>query len=237
MPDIKLIERTHIADATIALTFEKPIGFSYRAGQAVDLAMPLLSEPDTEGNMRTLSLVSSPEEKVLTVATRLRDTPVKRALATLPYGEAVSIGAPYGRLSLPDEPEGHMVFVAGGIGITPFVSMLRHVRETAARHVITLFYSNRTPREAAFLTELQELATTLPTVTLVAIMTRPQPEVAWSGEQSRISGDLLNRYLGSLTGHRFFVAGPTGLVQAVRADLQDKGVPRAQIQFEQFAGY
>lgn len=237
MPTTRLIQRTHIADATVALTFEKPMGFSYSAGQAVDLVVPTLPESGAGENMRTLSLVSSPDEKVLTVATRLRDTPVKRALASLPYGEAVSIGAPYGRLSLPDEPLGHTVFVAGGIGITPFVSMLRHIRKTGARHVITLFYSNRTPGEAAFLMELQALTQSLPTVTFVAIMTRPQPEVAWSGEQSRVSGELLGRYLGSLTGLRFLVAGPTGLVQAVRTDLQAMGVPRSQIQFEQFAGY
>jgi ferredoxin-NADP reductase len=125
------------------------------------------------------------------------------------------------------------VFLAGGIGITPFRSML--LDATRGRHPpITLFFSNDHEREAAFLGELQRLERALSDFRLVATMTE-QP--GWPGEQGRINGPMLRRTVGELKGPVYYVAGPPKMVRDLRRKLVDAEVPKKSIRVEEFTGY
>jgi ferredoxin-NADP reductase len=117
---VTLQDRRQVAERTMAFQFEKPDGFTFTAGQSLDMTLMNPSETDREGNGRTFSIASAPDEGLLLVATRMRDTAFKRVLGTLPIGSQVKIEGPFGNLVLHHDQARAGVFLAGGIGITPF---------------------------------------------------------------------------------------------------------------------
>jgi ferredoxin-NADP reductase len=172
---------------------------------------------------------------VLGLCTRLRDSAFKRSLAELPVGAEVEVEQPKGDFVLPDATDVPYVFVAGGIGITVFRSMLRFIAEEGLEHRVTLVYSNRDRESTAFLDELSELDRTHENVDLVLTMT-DDPE--WDGETRRIGPELLRAYLGDELGaYRYLLAGPPGMVEGVTAELREAGIPDDRIRPERFSGY
>src|SRR5499433_1852047 len=151
-----LRKREQIAEGTIAFHFEKPAGFEFRAGQFLDWTLINPLETDAEGNTRAFSNVSAPFESDV-IATRMRDTAFKRVLRSMPLGTEVKIDGPSGSFTLHKNSAKPAVFLAGGIGITPFHSILRHAAHERLPHQLYLFYSNRRPEDAPFLDTLGNL--------------------------------------------------------------------------------
>src|SRR5579859_1130270 len=123
--------------------FEKPMGWTFKAGQYLDMTLLDPSETDSEGNVRSFSIASAPHEDTLMVATRMRDTAFKRVLRTMPLGTAVKIEGPSGDLILQNDFTRTAAFLAGGIGITPFRSIVHWAAKDKLSNRIVLFYSNR----------------------------------------------------------------------------------------------
>jgi len=121
---ITLTERRLVAEGTMAFYFDKPTQFAFTPGQFVDLTLPQPSETDAAGYTRAFSIASAPQESTLMVATRLRDTAFKRELQRMPLGSTVRMEGPFGKLVLHADQTRPAVFLAGGIGITPFRSMV-----------------------------------------------------------------------------------------------------------------
>jgi ferredoxin-NADP reductase len=140
---VKLKDRRQVAERTMAFQFEKPEGFTFKAGQSIDMTLINPSETDREGNGRAFSIASAPDEGLLLVATRMRDTAFKRVLGTMPIGSQVKIEGPFGNLVLHNNQARAGVFLAGGIGITPFRSILLRAAKEHLSHRLFLFYSNR----------------------------------------------------------------------------------------------
>jgi ferredoxin-NADP reductase len=150
----RLAEREQIAEATYAFRFdlgEQP--FSYKPGQTVDLIQRDPRYTDELGNRRTFSIADAPANEQLLVATRNRGSAFKRSLLEAPIGVAVDLEGPYGSFTLPQSPS-DIYLLAGGIGITPFRSIVEDSMERSLDHTLTLIHSNRTPEEAPFLEEL-----------------------------------------------------------------------------------
>src|SRR5579864_1130387 len=120
----KLVSRHEVAERTIAFRFEKPSNWTFKAGQFLDMTLLDPSETDAEGNTRTFSIASAPQEETLMVATRMRNSAFKRVLSTMPSGSRVKIEGPSGSLTLHNDVKRTAVFLAGGIGITPFRSIV-----------------------------------------------------------------------------------------------------------------
>jgi ferredoxin-NADP reductase len=151
----KLMRREEVAEGTMAFHFEKPSGFNYKAGQSADVTLANPPETDAEGNTRTFSIASSPFENELVFTTRMRDTAFKRSLKKVPLATEVKIGSAAGSFTLHENPAKPAVFLTGGIGITPFLSIVRQANHDRLPHNLYLFYSNRRPEDAAFLDTLQ----------------------------------------------------------------------------------
>ena len=154
---VKLLSRHEVAEGTMAFRFDRPANWTFKAGQYLGMTILDPPETDSEGNVRSFSIASGPHEETLMVATRMRDTAFKLVLRTMPLGTAVKIEGPSGDLTLPDSFGRASVFLAGGIGITPFRSMICLAAAERLQHHIFLFYSNRRPEDAPFLDELQSL--------------------------------------------------------------------------------
>jgi len=138
----------------MAFYFEKPEGFSYKAGQFADYTLINPSETDAEGDTRGFSLASAPYEDDLALATRMRDTAFKRVLRTMELGTELTLDAPYGSFTLHNNTKIPAVFLTGGIGVTPVRSIVLQALHDKRPHRIFVFYSNRRPEDAAFLEEL-----------------------------------------------------------------------------------
>src|SRR4029453_16457719 len=124
-------EKREVAKGTLLVTFDlqgKEVDF--KPGQYFFVTLPDVGHQDEKGLRRHISVVTSPTEKgALGLATRMRDTAFKRTLADLEVGSEVDVEPPKGKFTLPDDTSRPLVFVAGGIGITVFRSMLRYIAE------------------------------------------------------------------------------------------------------------
>jgi len=234
----KLLNRTDVADGTMAFHFEKPPGFLFTPGQSVDLTLLNPPETDSEGNVRTFSIASAPFEDQLMFATRMRDTAFKRSLKKAPLGSVVKMDSAMGSFTLHKNFAKPAVFLAGGIGITPFSSIVRQTDHDRAAHKLYLFYSNRRPEDAPFIEVLQNLEKTNPKFSFIAIMTDvPRSKKTWNGETGRINRDMLSKYLDDLRGPIYYIAGPPAMVGGMRKMLVESGVDEDDIRTDEFAGY
>ena len=236
--DVPLTRHEVVAEDTMAFHFAKPAEFQFRAGQSVDITLLDPPETDAEGNTRAFSIASAPFDGDLMIATRMRDTAFKRVLRNAPPGLQVKIEGPSGSFVLHRKAEKPAVFLAGGIGITPFSSIIRQAAHDKAPHRLYLFYSNRRPEDAAFLDALSEAPQQNPNFQLIATMTEMgKSHRAWSGETGFINGEMLGRHLPSLQGPIYYLAGPPAMVAAMRRMLIDAGVDEDDIRAEEFSGY
>lgn len=233
----RLRSREEIAAGTMAFRFEKPPGFAFKAGQAVDVVLPGTG-PDGQPLRHTFSPASAPFEDRLEIATRMRASDYKRALAALPLGAAVAIEGPSGSLTLHNDRSRAAVLIAGGIGITPFMSMLRQAARDREPRRIALLYSNRRPEDAAYLDELLHLARSDERLRLVATMTQvPQSARPWHGPARPIDAAMVAAAAEGLPAPIYYVAGSPAMVDAMRGLLNEAGIDDDDIRSEDFYGY
>jgi ferredoxin-NADP reductase len=230
-------EKQEIAKGTLFVTFDL-LGeqVDFQPGQYFFVTLPDLGYQDERGLRRHITVVTSPNDKgVLGLATRLRDTAFKKTLQEVPVEAEVEVEPPKGKFVLPEDTSRPLVFIAGGIGITVFRSMLLYIREEGLPYRVTLIYSNRDRESTAFLEELEELDRELPDFRLVLTMT-DDPE--WSGETRRIDATFCKEHVeGDLNQYTFMVAGPPAMAEGVQAELAEAGVDEANVTADSFSGY
>ena len=233
----RIKEKQEVAKETLLVTFDL-LGeeVAFRAGQYFFVTLPDIGHQDERGLRRHITVVTSPNERgVLGFATRMRDSAFKRLLRELPVGTEVDVEPPKGKFALPEDPSRPLVFVAGGIGITVFRSMLRYIREERLPYRVTLIYSNRDRESTAFLDELRELDQELPSLRLILTMTQ---DPGWDGESRRIDARFFTEYLGDdVNEYTFLVAGPPAMTEAMQRALAEAGVDDENVIAERFSGY
>jgi ferredoxin-NADP reductase len=233
----RIKEKREVAKGTLLVIFDL-------LGEAVDFRpgqyfwVELLDPPydDEKGPRRHISAVTSPTERgILGLCTRLRDSAFKRSLVELPIGTEVEVEQPKGDFALPEDTDPHYAFIAGGIGITVFRSMLRYIDDTGEPYEVTLVYSNRDRESTAFLNELEALDARADWFRLVATMTQDSD---WGGETRRIDAGMLTDVLGGdLGSYAFVVAGPPAMTEGVVETLKGAGIPEERILSDRFSGY
>lgn len=222
----------------MAFFFSKPPGFRHQAGQSLLLTLVDPPQTDGEGDSRTFTIASAPHEPELMIATRMRDTAFKRVLKTAPIGTAAGIDGPAGEMVLHDDASRAAVFLAGGIGITPFLAMARHAAKQRLSHRLYLFYANRRPEDAAFLAELQRLEELNANFRLIAVMAEPPKSAQpWPGETGFIRRELLERHLSDLASPMYYFAGPPPMTMAMLEMLEHIGIAESAMRYEEFYGY
>ncbi|MCC7496619.1 MAG: FAD-dependent oxidoreductase [Bryobacterales bacterium] len=236
---VALESRHEVAVRTMAFEITRPPGFQFKAGQTADLTWVNPPETDAEGNTRTFSIASAPHEARLMFATRLRDTAFKRILEKTAIGTPLRMEGPFGNLTLHNNVQRPAVLIAGGIGITPFRSIIRRAAYEKLAHRILLFYANTKAENAAFLDELTTIAKEYPNFSFIPTLDQAPP--AWHGETGRISAEMISRHLKTAvpTGSApvYYIAGPPAMSVGLRDVLNKAGIDDDDIRSEEFAGY
>ncbi|MBL8019971.1 MAG: 2Fe-2S iron-sulfur cluster binding domain-containing protein [Leptospirales bacterium] len=234
---LPLLHKTRIADDTMAFWFDTSLNdFPFTPGQFVDITLPEMENIPGQ-SVRTFSVASSPlRSDSIIIASRIRNSPFKQALANLQEGAPVFISPPLGQFSLHEDATIPAVFIAGGMGITPFRAMIEWLLAERPTQKVYLFYSNRTPGLTAFLDELELWASESPNFKLIATITE-RDHSDWKYETGRIDKVLIRRNIPENEHPIYYVAGPSRMVHSVREMLLQLGVFDHDIKSEEFLGY
>ena len=234
-----LSERKQVAEATMSFRFELAVQiFTFQPDQFIRDELPNPPHPDPKGNARSFSIASASSDPFLLIASRMTGSAFKTSLAEVPLGTPVSISGPAGSFSLDPNSHSPVALFAGGIGITPFRSMLQHARTQSAGRSLTLIYANRCPEQAAFLEELEAWTKDNANLRLLATMTQPEKSTKpWSGPAGYVDVSFVRRYLPELPPGGCYVAGPPRFVTGVAQTLREAGVAGEQVWTDEFTGY
>jgi len=224
-----LIDKKVEAENITSLFFEPADGegFDFIAGQYVSVALPSIS-----GRSKCYTISSSPSEKPVCLTVK-KQGEFSSALIDSKVGDKLFFNGPFGRF-YPGENCEDIVFIAGGIGVTPFFSVIKEKINSRSKPKMSLLYSNKTISDIAFFDELNKLTKNKGIETLVYFLTQERSEQPLVREYSRINKESLKKYLGSLGGKNYYLCGSIQFVNAIWKDLKDSGVPEENIFTESF---
>lgn len=223
----RLIAREMIAENTLALTIERPGDFTFEAGQNTTISLPGKHADD----LREFTMASAPHEKDLMIAMRIRNSEFKNACYALRPGDAISVRTAAGSLwQQTAEPQ---VWLSGGIGITPFRSIIRHLRHLGAPISVTHIHSDHSRGTAPFLTEFEAYASENNGFEFRTTMTQES-----TGDlQGRISAEMIASVTPGYRASRFFIVGTDAFTGAMHEALARLGISGADVHPERFDGY
>lgn len=216
-------------------------GLDYRPGQYITVRLEGIEDP--RGPQRPFTLSSSPTEKgQISITSEMTGSPFKEALQKIAaqgnnIEEQLKIRGPMGDFTL--DMERPALMIAGGIGITPFRSMIRYVRDQGADLPIVLLYSNSTLSDITFRDELDAAAGDSDALTVVHTLTRSaESGNGWSGRTGRIDSEVIAEAAGPLEKPVYYVCGPPDMVTAMTGIVQDElDVAESDLRAEKFTGY
>lgn len=216
----------------------KAFAFDFLPGQYIRMILPN-ENPDDRGTSRFFTIAASPFNKdFLIVTTRIGRSTFKQQLAKLTEGQEVQFWGPIGRFVLQEDAQNSLVFLAGGIGITPFYSMISYAAEKKLSIPLTLFVSFSVPEEIIYYEELTRIAQNSSSIQIVYTVTHAdESSVTWSGERGRISEDLLKKYIPNIQTSTYYITGPGPMVDGTKEMLTALHIPEEQILIEKFPGY
>ena len=220
---------------TIALS--PPAGvarFDFIPGQFHFLTFRRAGHLPVEEHHWTIS--SSPTEAGVLRSTIKESGDFTSTIGETKPGDTALVYGPFGRFSYVLHPEERdLVFVAGGIGITPLIGMLRHMRDTRAERTVILFYGNTSEQDIAFRNELAEMERAgVASLKVVHILSKASD--SWRGERGRLDKDIVAKFCGPLRADRaFYICAPSEVMDQTIPILRRGGVPPGRIHFERFS--
>ena len=231
------LKKEEIARETFTFHFEKPASFDFIPGQYVKIAL-LLEHPDNRGGIRLFSMSSSPTEPEIVITNKKRESAFKQKLISLEPGVQIPMSGPFGVFTLKKEETAPRVFIAGGIGITPFRSMIKYAADTGLSSQITLFTSFHVPEEIVFQNELRDIAKNHQWFTFVETVSHPQgSSTPWSGHTGRIDEEFIRTNVQNISQAIFYICGPPLMVESLTKTVLALGINTSQLRVERFTGY
>ncbi len=222
-----ILSRTIVANDTMEIVFDTSANpLTFIAGQYITVTVHGLEVLDMREQFRDFSIASSPDHaEKISILFRLSQGRFKQALITAPLGTQVTISGPKGIFTLPSSADKPIIFIAGGIGITPFLGMVRDP-QTNGIYTVVLFYYNKSKNEAAYLEELNTASLQNDIFSFYPIY-------------GIFNGSEIKKYLAEHTGSNFlfYIAGPPKMVALAQRFLIEEGIQDKNIKTEEFSGY
>lgn len=214
-----------VALKTHEVTLRLDAPFFFEAGQSIELCINPTTSVDKRDDCRNFSIVSTPSDKnLLTVVLRDTNSVYERSLLGLPIGSKVVVTGPFGNLSLPQDTSKEVVFIAGGVGIAPFMSMAQLSLEKNLKTPITLLYANTNTKQALYIKELENIA-------------QKNSNFQLKLKDGDIDTSFIRDVVENTTGKKWCVAGSPAFVLSVLYQLREIGIHETDILFEEMSGY
>ena len=234
---LTLKEKKKIGDGVYEFIFtpNRPF-FNFKPGQYLEWTLPH-APSDTRGNRRYFTIASSPTEREVHLGVKVYEpsSTFKKALLALPVGGTLSAGSLAGDFTLPTDTKKKLVFIAGGIGVTPFRAMAQHMVDAGERRDAVLFYSNKTSAEVAY-GEVFARANSFGLKTVYAI-TNEKISLEPGVHAGFIDAALIAHEVPDFKERIFYLSGPRGMVDAFKKTLRGMGVSRFNIKSDYFPGF
>jgi ferredoxin-NADP reductase/nitrite reductase/ring-hydroxylating ferredoxin subunit len=201
---------------------------------------------DPKGPIRHFTISSSPTENFIMFSTRIRESPYKKRLSTLEEGSRVNVRGPEGQFILHEDYSKPAVFLSGGIGVTPFRSMIKYATDKQLPLKIVMFDSNRNRENILFNKEFDEWTKINKNLKIIYTISEDEQQPSsstandWKGEYGRIDKAMILKYLDTniLDNSIFYICGPPSMLKAMESLLQDNlEIPKERIKVEEFTGY
>lgn len=231
---VRFLEKIERAPSVVSFRFAPQEKINFLPGQHLQL----MFDPERRGNRilnHLLSFSSSPTRDYVEVTKKLSESEFSRKLTDLRPGDEVVLRGPMGKCVFRDEYRA-VVFLIGGIGITPVISMIEYIVETHLDTEVTLFYSNRYEEEIAFRKELLSWQSERSNIRFLCLITREQPRDR-SCASGRISREIVEREVRDTQVPIFFSFGPPAMVDTMKTLCEEIGCRKEHINTESFAGY
>lgn len=211
--------------------FARPKDLMYKAGQYMFVTI----KSDDKEIMHPFSISSSPtEEGYIEFTKKFTTHEYSLALKEVKPGDWARIDAPHGKFTFEGEHP-KIALLTGGIGITPFRSIIKNFADKQLDSNIVLFYGARQPNQIVFRDELEKLQSQNENLKLVFVVNEPDKD--WKGSVGNITDDLVKKEAPDFKERIFYACGPPGMVQAMIKLMKDLGLPESQLKLESFAGY
>ncbi|HUQ85523.1 MAG TPA: hypothetical protein VM077_04320 [Candidatus Limnocylindrales bacterium] len=235
---LKLSETKKLASDIYGYSFisnQKP---SFAAGQYLEWTLPHKT-PDTRGNRRYFTIASSPTEEKLQIGVKIseKSSSFKSSLLQLKEGTILSAGSLSGDFMLPVDPNEKLVFIAGGIGITPFRSMIKYLLDSNEKRDITLFYASPAPSDFVYQDIFENAKNKFILKTIYVITKTENAPANWTGKTGRINEEMIKSEIRDFKERKFYMSGPNSMVQAYKELLATLGIPKNKIVTDYFPGF
>lgn len=237
----KLTDKKDEASGTKSFFFEPEEKIDWLPGQYFYITLPKLTHEDPRGNTRHVTNSASPTEgNLVRITTRVRkESGFKQSLDELPIGSEIEGKGPNGIFTIDEKAIGSHIFLAGGIGITPFRSIIKYALDKNLGLNMNLVYSNSLPEEIAFRKELENWTSNQNFKLYMTISKPEESKEKWDGLTGRIDENLINKLFAKqdLQKSIFWVSGPPTFVDAMEEMLGKMRIPVDNIRTEKFTGY
>lgn len=235
---LHLQEKKQIAKDCYEFIFTPKGNFLYTPGQYMEWTVPHKTV-DSRGNRRYFTVASSPTEDTLRLGIKVipNGSSYKKALVAVNEQSVILAGQLAGDFTLSKDTKKKLVFLAGGIGITPFRSMIKYLVDTNEKRDIVLFYSNKTADEIVYQDVFAEAAQKLHIKTIYTITDKDQIPKDWKGEEGRVSAEMIQKYVPDFKDRMYYLSGPHVMVTAYQDILKTLGIPSSHIITDYFPGF
>lgn len=235
---LTLREKVRVAADVFDFRFTPDRRLSFRPGQYLEWTLDH-DRPDARGNRRSFTIASSPTEEDITMGVKFYPNPsnYKRKLLAFQPGDTIVASQLSGEFVLPADPSRKLVFIAGGIGITPFRSMVRFLLDRNERRPIILLYSNRTPADIAYREVFDAAAAKLNIGTVYTLTDAAAAPPGWGGRTGRIDAAMIREEVPDFAERLFYVSGTHAMVSGMADVLRRMGVPRSHVIRDFFPGF
>jgi len=235
---LRLKEIITLATDTFDYVFTPDRPLNFRPGQYIELTLAH-KHPDARGNRRYLTIASSPTELEMHFGVKFypASSSFKKAFAALPTGGELMAGQLAGDFTLPENPKQKLAFIAGGIGVTPFRSMVKYLLDTKDNRTVTLFYSNKTIDEIAYKDIFDQAEKELGMKTVYTLSEKEKAPPDWKGYTGFLNKEMLIAETPDYLERTFYLSGPHGMVAAFEKTLHEMGVQQKHIHIDFFPGY
>ncbi len=233
-----LQKKLRVATGIYDFWFTSPERFAFRPGQYLEWTLEL-EKADNRGNRRTFTISSAPTEEGIAMGVRFypEASAFKRRLAALQPGDTIVASQLSGEFVLPPERGEKVVFIAGGIGVTPFRSMIKDMLDRNDARPTVLFYSNKRLDEIAY-RDVFDTAHKRIGTDIVYTLTDPScipPD--WKGETGRVDEAMIRRWVPECEACQYYLSGTHGMVTGTKKMLRRMGVPPHRITTDFFPGF